>query len=163
MLKPLVSVWVLYAGAGCIESKVCTEIGCVNQASITLQRPDWMTEPLAVDLEVDGREIACPAPTPRSAAGHACDDAHVRVEHRELRDCTETRTATAVSLTCVPNGRLVQVISITGTPQRVVATVLAGSSVVGQRIFELSYTSMRPNGDGCEPICRQGSETWVLP
>jgi hypothetical protein len=165
MRIPLLAAFVFHVGVGCIDvgSKGCTEAACADGATITIQREDGNTQPLAVELDVDGRRITCPAPAPRSAASGACDDARVRVEHRELFDCLETRSATAVSESCKPNGRLAQVISISGTPQQIAVTLMQGVLVVNQRSFALNYLTVRPNGEGCEPVCRQGSEMWVLP
>jgi hypothetical protein len=163
MLKPLLTILIVHGSLGCLESKACTEIGCADGASIRVHRSDWTTPPLTFELEVDGRRVTCPAPMPRSPGGRPCDDNQVRVEHRELADCTETRTATAVSQSCVPNGRLELIISIGGTPQRIIATAKADTEIVDQGSFDLSYMTVRPNGDGCEPVCRQGTNTWELP
>jgi hypothetical protein len=164
MLKPLFAlVMVVHGGVACSGRKACTDIGCQDQASITVHRSDWTTPPLAVELVIDGRRVTCPAPLARSPGGGACDDPQVRVEHRELADCRETRTATAVSQSCVLNGRLVQIINVSGTPQRIVASVVVDTAVAAQRSFDLSYSIVRPNGDECEPACRQRAETWELP
>lgn len=163
MLKPLLAFLVIHTSAGCIEGKACTEIGCRDQASIRMHRPDWTTPPRAVELEIDGRRVTCPAPMARSPGGQPCNDPQVRVEHRELVDCTETRTETAVSQSCVPNGRLEQIITVADTPRRLVVTLVADDAVVAQRSFDLSYMTVQPNGEGCEPVCRQRAETWELP
>ena len=151
------------ANLGCDLSRSCGQAGCFDQASIRVSRADGATPALAVELEVDGRRVICPAPPLRTARGAACDDALVRVEHRELADCTETRTAEARSLSCVPNGRFEQVIGFAGTPGRIVATLKSDSGVVAQRTFDLTYMNVHPNGEGCEPVCRQGARSWPLP
>jgi hypothetical protein len=150
----------LLGHAACL-GKTCNEVGCLDQASITVRGPGGTTPPLAAQLQIDGRQVTCPAPMV-GGVGVACDDRAVHIAHRELGDCTEVRTATAVSQRCVPNGRFEQVITVAGTPQRIVARLMADTTVVGERTFELSYTSVRPNGDGCDPVCRQRAETWEL-
>jgi hypothetical protein len=159
----LVTVLLIPGGLACLESRSCTEKGCSDSAAITIQRADGNTPPLSVQLEVDGRRVTCPAPARGSAGGQPCDDPRVFVQHRERVDCTETRTSTAISQSCQPNGTFELVIGLGGTPARVDATVMDGATVVGQKTFDLNYLTVRPNGEGCEPVCRQGAETWQLP
>ncbi|MEA2697897.1 MAG: hypothetical protein QOI66_2168 [Myxococcales bacterium] len=163
MLKWLLVILVFQISAACIGTKICSEVGCRDQASITVHRADWMTLPLALTLEIDGRTVKCAAPPASPASGTPCDDLQVSVAHRELTTCTETRTANAVSLHCEPNGRLVEVITFAGTPQRIVATVKADGADVGPKTFDVTYATVRPNGDGCEPVCRQYAGEWELP
>ena len=76
----------------------------------------------------------------------------------------ETREAGAVSQSCTPNGRVEQVITFSGTPQRVVVTLTAaGTDVVSRADFQLKYETVHPNGEDCEPVCRQAAESWELP
>lgn len=160
---PLLAVLILLGGTGCIEAldgKVCTERGCGNGASITLRRSDWTTPPLALELEVDGRRVSCPAPPARNSGGQPCSEAGIHVAHVELADCVETRT---VSYACTPNGKLTQVIRFVGTPQRIVVTVKTGAESPPERAFDIAYQSVRPNGEGCEPVCLQAAEMWELP
>jgi hypothetical protein len=165
MLNRVLVLLLVPASLAChaFEQKACTTRGCQDQASITVRRPDWNPPPFAVELDLDGRRVTCPAPMARSAGGIACDDPSVRVAHRELSDCTESRSGTNVSLTCVPNGKLEQVITIVGTPKRIVATLTADGAVAGQRNFDMTYTAVYPNGPDCDPGCKQRSEVWDLP
>lgn len=163
MRTALLALLVAACGSGCVESKSCTEIGCGDQSSIAIHSADWMTPPMAVELDIDGRRVICGAPPLRTAGQAACDDRQVRVEHRERYDCKETRTATAATQSCTPNGRLEQVITVAGTPRRITVTLMADNAVVGQRTFESDYMTFRPNGEGCDPECRQRSDSWELP
>lgn len=136
----------LAPGVACLETKLCLEEeGCVNQASITVRRADGATPPMGVVMDVDGRRVTCQVP-PRAAGGVICDDNAVQVQHRE-----------------VAGGRFEQVVTLPGTPQRVAVTLMAGTTVVAQRDFQLVYMEIRPNGEHCEPVCKQRSETWELP
>ena len=128
-----------------LETKLCNEIGCVDPASITVRRTDGATPPLGLVMEVDGRRVTCQTP-PRGAGGVICDDNRVQVQHRE-----------------VSSGRFEQVISFPGTPQRLSVTLMADTTVVAQRTFDLVYMEVRPNGEHCEPVCKQRAETWELP
>jgi hypothetical protein len=55
------------------------------------------------------------------------------------------------------------VITIVGTPKRVVATLTADGAVAGQRNFDMTYMAVYPNGPDCDPGCKQRSEVWDLP
>jgi hypothetical protein len=135
----------LTSSLGCLETKFCNERGCVDQASITVRRADGTTPPWGLVMEVDGRRVTCQSP-PRGAGGVICDDNRVQVQHRE-----------------VASGRFEQVINFPGTPQRISVSLMADTTIVAQRNFELVYTEVRPNGEHCEPVCKQGAETWELP
>jgi hypothetical protein len=161
-LCPLVvTLAALASSLGC--SKICTLVGCSDSATIVIRRADDTTPSLALELEIDGRRVLCAAPVLGTTGDRACDDASVSVGQRERRDCTETRTPAAASVSCTPNGRFEQVIQFVGTPQRVVVIATRDGALAGQRTFAPSYRALRPNGEDCEPVCRQWSETWVLP
>ena len=134
------------SGVACLETKLCLEDrGCADQASIIVRRADGATPPMGVVMDVDGRRVTCQVP-PRGAGGVICDDNRVQVQHRE-----------------VTGGRFEQVINFPGTPKRIAVTLMADNTVVAQRTFELVYMEIRPNGEHCEPVCKQRSETWELP
>jgi hypothetical protein len=152
--------FLLTAAPGCVRGKTCSLIGCVDQASVAIHRADWMMLSLAVELDIDGRKVVCAAPDPQQT-GVACDS-NVRIEVRQLTDCHDTSTPTAKSQTCTPNGRFEDVITIPGTPALVSVTLKSGGVIVGQRDFQPAYTSARPNGPGCDPVCRQSTQTWEV-
>ena len=137
---------ILLGNLACEETKVCSLIGCVDQASITVRRANGALSPLGVEIEVDGSRVTCAAPLPSNSARGACDDPAVFVAHHDLRD-----------------GRTDQVITFVGTPQRVAVTLKAAGDVVAQQSFEFRYAPARPNGDGCDPVCQQATESWLLP
>jgi hypothetical protein len=159
----LSSVFLLLgAVAGCVQrGGACSLIGCTDQVSLAIHRADWSRLSLGGVLDIGGRKVTCPALNPPQTRG-SCDT-DVTIEVRELADCREAASGGAVSQTCTPNGRFELVVTIRGTPPRVVVTLTSGATMVAQRSFELAFTSSRPNGPGCEPVCRQSSERWELP
>jgi hypothetical protein len=154
---------ILLGNLACDEMKACTTRGCTDQASIQVRRANGELSPLGVELEVDGRRVICGAPLRGGQARGACDDPVVFVVHRDLLDCIEIRSGQGVSLSCGPNGQTEQVITFLGTPQRVAVTLKAAGDVVAQQSFEFRYAPDRPNGDGCDPVCQQATESWLLP
>jgi hypothetical protein len=165
MTRGLLTVVVVHILCGCVDDlvsqKLCTERGCGDSASVTVRREGGTIPPLAVVLDVDGRRVTCPAPIP--GGRQICDDSRVSVTHYEQADCTETLTMSGPSESCKGNGRFAQRISLVGTPKRLVVTLSSESLATMERIFEPTYKALRPNGEGCEPLCQQWSETWVIP
>lgn len=145
MSRAILFTGLLLTGAACLETKICLERGCNDLASITVRKPDGTTAPMAVVMDVDGRRVTCQAPPARSGAT-ICDDDGTRVMHREAM-----------------NGRLEQVIAFSGTPRRISVTLMENASVLAQKSFELVYMEVRPNGENCEPVCKQRAEIWELP
>lgn len=150
-------------GCGLGQGKVCTAIGCRAQASITVASADGATPAFAVTLVVDGRAVTCSAPLQGSAGTAKCDDPTITVDHRELMDCQETQTGTAVGVSCHKNGKFEQIITVPGTPARLDVVLLAGATQAAHRVFDLAYVAISPNGAGCDPECRQASVIWALP
>jgi len=163
MVKIALAMLFVCSGVACTQSVSCTEIGCGDHATIHLRRTDGMTPALATELEIDGRRVTCSAPMPNGATIQVCDDTRVHVVHRELTDCTETKSPSSLQLSCVPNGRFEQTIGVDGVPKKIVVKILENGTVTTQKSFEPNYTTVRPNGDGCEPTCKQYDETWEIP
>jgi len=154
------AILLVAAGAGgCERLHSCSLIGCQDGASLSLRRGDDMPPGLALSLELDGRTVECPAPP---VGGSAPCDTTVSIESREMVSCTEVQTKEARGLTCVPNGKFEEIISIRGTPASVRVTTHAGADGT-ERTFQPQYKTSQPNGPDCEPTCRQWSEVWVLP
>jgi hypothetical protein len=153
-------VFLLALSPGCVQSEACTGIWCSDQASVAIHRADWMMVSLAAEVEIDGRKVVCPVPDPQQIGGPCDKDVSIAV--RQLVDCHETSSGSSRTQTCNPNGRFEQVITIRGTPAQVGVTLKSGAAVVGQRTFQLTYTSSRPNGPGCDPLCKQSGQTWEL-
>jgi hypothetical protein len=152
MRLPMMLVLAAVAAAGCEKKTACTLIGCSDQASISLSRADDVPPPGVTEVDVDGRKVTCP--TQQSESTCAPD---VRISLRAIDVCGPS-TSTSSSPTCHPSGRFTEVITISGTPSHVVVTLSTGA----QRAFDLSYSSSRPNGAGCDPLCRQANVDWQL-
>lgn len=158
------SVWLPGAVAACahVGSEIkhaCTEIGCIEAASIAINESDWSYSELALELEVDGRRVRCNS---AMMGQGSCDDARVTVGAEELADCVETRTQNSASSSCAPNGKFRHMVFMEGTPQRVAVSVTRPDGSTSQREFELEYQPHRPNGPECGPVCNQAKAQWTL-
>jgi hypothetical protein len=154
-MKKLALAVMLSALAPACE-KVCTLVGCGDSATLSLRRADGARPDFALELEIDGRRVTC------ASAEQTCDMG-VTTTVRPLADCHEERGADFRRLVCTPNGRFEQVISLGGTPARVSVTVKSPNGATAQQTFALVYQTTQPNGPGCEPICKQASESWEIP
>jgi hypothetical protein len=163
VLSMLSLVIVTVPGATACIQHACTAIGCFDQASISVHRTDWSRPGWAIDLDLDGTRIVCTTPASAASGARPCDQPNVQVDVRELADCRETRTEAAASVTCTPNGRFEQVITVMGTPKRIAVVLKATDTIAAHRTFDLIYVAGRPNGPDCDPVCRQASASWEIP
>lgn len=150
---------------GIIDSQSCTEIGCRDGASIQLLTADGSQRSYVVTLLVDGKEVTCTTPSvsgPTGSASEPCSSSDVTIDHEPLTDCTETRTADAISQSCTPNGKFAQTIHIQGTPSRVVVSLTEPMDAFHERTFELLYETSTPNGPECGPVCHQANVAWQV-
>ncbi len=73
----------------------------------------------------------------------------------------ETRQGDTVMYTEVPiPGQFEWNLTIVGQPTDVSVVHTLADTVILQRSEALSYRSVAPNGEGCEPVCQQASITW---
>ncbi|WP_441288035.1 hypothetical protein ACSRUE_39245 [Sorangium sp. KYC3313] len=157
---------------GCImDPKSCTEIGCSDGFSITAATADkrWAAGEYTLEVAVDGDKVSCAyswTNTPTVGGGGVfvrCSPT-VSVAVNAVTICTETRRGDAVSQSCVPApGQFTQQLAIQGTPARVDVVVRRDGALVGERSFTPAYRTSYPNGEDCEPACRQDAQDWALP
>jgi hypothetical protein len=126
-------------------SCTCGLVDCWDSATITVRRTQGESLAVATSLDLDGLQIDCPAPmvnrTPGVSSSPPCHEkVDVRASGSEL------------------------VIEVKQTAPRRIGVVLRdGDAVLAQRTFSPRYEKHMPNGDFCEPTCRQWQETWMLP
>jgi hypothetical protein len=141
----------------CSEHKTCTLIGCNDHLTFQIELASGGKPQFAASLLIDGRTVACPAPVEGTIA--TCD-VGVSTTSRELESCTSAGNGYEV---CVGSGIFAQTIVVAGAPADVSISLLNGTIVVAQQDFHPHYVSNQPNGPGCDPICRQATETWTVP
>jgi hypothetical protein len=156
---------------GCDWVHSCTEIGCGDSATVRLQTADgtWpdgaytfvFTSPDAVHR----CQLALPGelPAPGSLRALACSPP-LSANLSPTAVCTEERAANAVSESCRPvPGQFVLEAHVTGTPATLSLRVERSGTVLLEESRSLRYTEERPNGPGCDPLCRQTSLELTLP
>lgn len=135
--------------------KMCTEIGCVSGLRIDLQKAGaWQPGAYVFTFELDGSPVRCSGALPLKA----CD--------------------AGPSLTCDGEGR-VQIgesgcalppdqhgfsdIQLLGSPAKVRVAIARDGQELHSAELAPTYTESRPNGPGCEPVCRGASAQVAVP
>ena len=149
------------AQSGCAGQE-CTEMGCIDGYEVTIRRADGTapTEPVAV--EYGEEHVVCPPVSVDGERYVACSIA-VGLSLRDQVTCTETQDDDSQSQSCTPTGDYELSLTIQGLPVSVRVTLNGDDTVIHERTFTPDYRSFQPNGEGCEPTCRQASDVWSLP
>jgi hypothetical protein len=147
---------------GCTWGQSCTEIGCSDGASLQLRPVDgrWAEGQYTLTLAAEGRSHTCSLRLPDdlparfSTASPDCGIGSTALFQPEV-ECTETRSRDTVSQSCTPlDGRFTLDLSLEGTPATMSVELRRDDQVLIDERIELSYEASRPNGPGCEPLCR---------
>jgi hypothetical protein len=157
---------VVWLGSGsCVEfGKSCTEIGCGDQARLTL-RPkggEWLPGAYEMSVTVDGVERRCafsvPADLPEPRTGRSLCEPELPLYIQPETTCTEYRDGNSISQSCTPiPERYSASFTLDGTPPALAIVVERDGAVILEQTPALEYRSLRPNGPDCDPLCRQAS------
>ena len=147
--------------------RMCTEMACSDSATIKtkltaagapLGKHDFV-------LEVDGTAQACTAEfTVATQLAHATCSGNASVWiGPEMRSIVEELPAQGVvSVREEPiAGEFAWQASVMGTPAKVhVIHTHDGKVLLDQTAEFANYTEFRPNGEGCEPVCKAAGVEW---
>jgi hypothetical protein len=120
----------------------CTEIGCSDQVTL------WFQEALApgqwrFEITADSTQWTCTAAI--STGGAA-----------PTPECTGPEPSRVMFW---PEGSSLSALSLQGTPAEVAVGVWRDDTLVLDDALSPAYEEVRPNGEGCEPVCRQAKLT----
>jgi hypothetical protein len=153
----------------CVD-RSCTEMGCSDGAWVTLA-PEGALATGAYEMTIVTPEqthvcdfkIPEDLPPRGSITSITCQPT-LDLGLQQKAECTETRTGDSVSQSCTPiPDRYTLTLNLPGTPQSVSIEVLRDGAELLDVTRSLSYVSARPNGPGCEPVCRQANIDLTLP
>lgn len=135
--------------------KVCTEIGCLDGLQIALKKETpWPAGAYTFDFTVDGAPVRCSGALPLGPcdAGPSltCDVAE-RVVIGES-GCALPAAEQGFSDVRVP-----------GAPAEVAVTITHEGAPLHQSTLKPTYVESRPNGPGCDPVCRSATAELALP
>lgn len=113
----------------------CTKMDCSDELTITMPAPRAVRGKAAVvyELVLDGKKVTC-----------------------RTRGCD---SGAPVSLTGAEGGKE-PVIAIAGAPASVRLRVRGKGAAAGEKTYAPVYKDVRPNGPGCDPVCRQAAVRW---
>jgi len=155
----------------CVKTKACTEIGCIDQFSATIESPSASLPAGMHRLEVvaDGTTLSCTFPVPVEPLpgggwpGPECSPGLILFVGPAVT-CTTFETDTAKGQRCDPiPDRISERFSIAQTPTQVAVTQWAGDTMIFQQTATPTYHVSYPNGPDCDPGCRQASAAWSIP
>ena len=176
MLRALsCSLLVLFLSAqACEGAHSCTAIGCIDQVSFQIETSDgtWPDGAYTLELTAGSASYTCSMnlphdlPVPGGNTTIPCQPpvGYTGVYLRTDMTCTEHRDQNSVSQTCTPiPGHYTLVGSVPGTPSTLGVRVTRDEVLLLEQTLPLTYSTSRPNGPDCEPVCRQASVEVVLP
>jgi len=155
----------------CVTTKACTEVGCNDQFSATIEAPLASLPPGMHRLEViaDGTTLTCTFSVPLEppASGGWPDpvcSAGLSLSVGPAVMCTTFETDAIKGQRCDPiPDRVSEHLYFSATPTQVAVTQWAGDTMIFQQTATPTYQVSYPNGPDCGPACRQGSVTWSIP
>lgn len=174
MKNLLLGLCMTWCVTGCSQNRACTEIGCLDSASLRLQTADnhWEDGDYELTVVVGDTSTACSFslpddfPSTGSPQPLTCD-ASIGYEVpvlSQVHTCTETQTDDAVSQSCTPVAdEYTLEIGLPGTPSSVEIQLERDGATLVDDTQALSYKETRPNGPGCGPVCRQASVVVAVP
>jgi hypothetical protein len=134
--------------SGCADgiNAACTEIGCSDGLSLTVSFTGGFSLG-AYEISVD----------PGSGEIEECDFEYIE----SSSDC-DGATQCVANASCsgiwsVPDGTVT--LNLGGNPDDVVVSVKLDDEDVKVVSLSPEYTEFQPNGEGCEPVCSQATET----
>ena len=150
--------------------KNCTEIGCIDGAGITVQSKDgtWQDGNYTLTVQVADSTHTCTLTLPQDSPPLGtvrevpCEPAlgFPGVSFNQEAECHEERSEDSVSQVCNPiPGHYSWQIGLSGTPANVIVALARDGEALLEENLQPQYQVTRPNGEGCEPVCRQASLT----
>jgi hypothetical protein len=157
--------------SACTSTKACTEIGCVDQFSATIEAASASLRPgdHELDVTVDEAWLSCRfsipvEPIPMGGLPAADCDHVLTLFVGPAVTCTTFDDGAVKGQRCDPvPGRVQERLTVTGTPTYVGVRQWAGDTLIFTQMITPIYELTRPNGPECEPTCRQASATWSIP
>ncbi len=130
--------------------RACTEIGCGASVHINVQKASgWQPGAYTVTTTVDGTAHTCTVNFPLSCdAPSSCASDVVLVSQNGCALPAAEQSLGGIDLT-VPASSVSIEISHDGTP-------------LGSGKFSPTYEELRPNGAGCDPVCRGSRDDLTL-
>jgi hypothetical protein len=131
--------------------KACTEIGCRSGFTIPIVWDNALSPAkYKVELTVDGKKGQCEVRWPyKSCTEAAAVSCSGDVAFRLVTACKANEPPAT--------GMVLGPIELDNTPEKVSLKIWRDKIMTYQRELTPTYKESRPNGPGCEPLCKQAS------
>lgn len=126
--------------------RACTQMGCHNGLHVMLEGGTWLPGRYAISIAADGKTITCQAVLPFAD----CDSAHVTCSAPGVQ-IGESGCALPASEHSLNGFMMAEV------PRRIEFSIRHESGKRFAFTQTLNATTVQPNGQGCEPVCRQAT------
>jgi hypothetical protein len=164
------------AGPGCMDkTQSCTEVGCIDQATVELRTTTgaWVSGTYELTIDLGGAMASCALAVPDSPSAtgvvSAACTSRLTLDFAADTQCqagpsTGSGPNSAVSETCTPvPGHFHQTLTVPGTPANVALTLTRDGHSLLDTSVALTYQTAQPNGPACDPTCHQAAAQLSVP
>ncbi len=133
-------------------AKACTKMGCLGLLDLRIESAPGKRGRYVVEVEADGMRGSCTMtlPYPKCGAPLSTCEGTLPVMAREGDACK----VPAAEQTLLP-----MILGV--APERVTVRVTLDGKKLGEQTATPVYESVRPNGPGCDPVCKKATVTVV--
>jgi hypothetical protein len=140
--------------SGCVKFTSCTEIGCAGGFTVDFRRPSWDAGTYRVTVVADGETTECTATLPFVSCNGQPPCPGSPKFLLNLSGCALPPSQHAIAGLTFPSTQ----------PASVTVSVHKDGNLLGEQTYAPRYTTTRPNGPDCEPVCTGAPpETLALP
>lgn len=129
----------------------CTQIACMDGLTIDVPLEyQWQPGSYVFDFTLDGKPVRCSGSLPLKSC-----------EQHSLT-CSAEGVMIMESGCALPDGHGFGMISIGSGPASAALSITHNGKTIAQGSWKPTYQSAQPNGQQCEPTCRQATVTLGL-
>lgn len=133
--------------------KICTEMGCESGFHLRVDpAKNWPAGNYLFRLELDGKKILCKGKLPLPP----CERLAIRCGGKDEVQIVESGCALGAAEHKFGDLHFPQM------PKRISVTILKDGKTFATWKGAATYHKVQPNGNGCEPICRQATADFPL-
>jgi hypothetical protein len=146
----------------------CTLVGCADMLVVTLHDANGAlpSGTQTITVTAGGATTTCTftfLPATATGSGSPSCPVGLGVQISQATHCVSSGTPGYMTQTCTPvPGKFNEVVAIGSTPAMAHLTVAVDGTTYLDETLIPAYTTSRPNGPDCDPVCTQGSAELVL-
>ncbi|WP_052558548.1 hypothetical protein [Enhygromyxa salina] len=149
------------------EPRICTSMGCADEATVTTKLTaagaPLGTHSFAIELDGEAKTCTVEFTTETQTARGECSEG-VELSFGPAMQGREMTMDGAVGYTEEPiPGEFRWQLSFHGQPAKVHVVHTHGDQTIVEQSAAFVYADHRPNGEGCEPVCKRAGLEWAGP